>query len=149
MLVRYFSIFQKYSVTFWVLFSFTCLLMFGFAFYQSTTVLHLTNKFKLSIDASYQINGVFSAVAYLSCIISGYITQKYINSHAGLLIGFIFYICACLLTSVLSFNIFLLGLSFFSLGYGFIYTNTFFLLGKLYHLDDERREVGLRLPTWG
>lgn len=123
--------------------------MFGFAFYQGTTVLYISAKFKYLTNLSYEVNAVFSAIVYLSSVLSGVLTQRYINSRTGLLVGVSLYGIGAILTGGDSFSIYTAGLAVFSLGYGFIYTNTFFLLGELYGVDDNRREGSFTLAYMG
>lgn len=126
-----------------------CLLMFGFAFYQGTTVLYVAAKFRGTINNSYEVNAVFSALVYLSSALAGMLSQRFMDARFGLWFGLLLYGVGNLLTATNHFQTYTLGLSIFALGYGFLYTNVFYLLGKLYKTTDNRREGGFTLAYLG
>jgi POT family proton-dependent oligopeptide transporter len=135
----------RYSVEFWKLFFIAALLMLGFAFYQNTVVLYLLNQFHFSPDISYEINGVFTGVVYLCPIIAGWITQRWLRPITSISFGLLLFFIGAFFSFFSNINIYLIGLAFVAISYGLIYVNTFYLLGKLYHLDDPRREASFTL----
>lgn len=143
------SFLDKFSKDFWVLFVVSCLLMFGFAFYQSTTVLYLHLNFNKTFNNSYELSATFSALVYFCSVVCGYLTQKFISAKSGLKIGLALCALATVFTAINIFDLFLLGLSIFAAGYGFVYTNAFYLLGNLYPINDARRESAFLLAYVG
>jgi POT family proton-dependent oligopeptide transporter len=130
----------RYPITFWGLFFVAAALMFSFAFYLGTLVLYFINTFKLPTDISYEMNGIFSALVYISCVVGGAVTQRWLKHTQGIIIGLLFLGLGCIGTAFSDFHIFISGLSLFLCGYGLVYTSVFYLLGQLYPLTDPHRE---------
>jgi POT family proton-dependent oligopeptide transporter len=143
------SLLPKFSKNFWLLFLVASILMFGFAFYLGTTVLYLSQHFHRQKNSGYEIMATFIAIVYFCSVISGYLTQRFFHSKLGLVIGFVLYGLGTIFSGLNSYALFILGLTIFSVGYGFIYTNTFYLLGKLYAVSDPRRESVFTLAYMG
>lgn len=139
----------KFSKDFWLLFFIASLLMFGFAFYLGTTVLYLHQNFNIMNNVGYKIIATFSAAVYFCSVLAGYFTQTYLNPKTGLVFGILLYGIGTILSGATIYLLYLVGLTIFAVGYGFIFTNTFYLLGKLYLINDPKRESSFTLTYMG
>jgi POT family proton-dependent oligopeptide transporter len=139
----------NYPKTFWILFFTAAALMLAYAFYQNIVVLYLIEHFSLSKNLSYEINGVFSASIYLSGVLGGFLTQYWFKHTQAIVIGLFLLGAGTLATSLPNFHFFILGLAFFTIGYGLVYINGFHLMGTLFALDDPRRESCFTLGYTG
>lgn len=124
-------------------------LMFVFALFQGITVLHLKQQFHISNDISYELVGTFLALVYLSSTLAGLLTKRFLSTKQGLLLGLLLYAIGLFVASIPVFHIFLLGLAILALGYGFLYTNNFYLLGHLFKVDNPKRESAFTLAYMG
>ena len=141
--------FFKQPKDYWGLLILATVLMFGYSFYQGTTVLYLINNYKLSTANSYQISGTFAALVYFSAVFSGYFTNRMLDARKGIKTGLALAVLGLGLTALNRLHIYYFGMACFAVGYGFIYTNTFFLLGLIYPKGDGRREGGFTLAYMG
>lgn len=136
---------RHYSKEFWKLFFIAATIMLGLAYYQSTVVLYLLKQFHFAEKSTYEIYGVFAAAAYLCPFVTGWITKKWLQPSISITLGLFFYTLGTVLSALANPNIYLWALTFIALGYGLIYINIFFLIGKLYQLKDPHREGGFTL----
>ena len=136
---------RHYSKEFWKLFLIAAILMLGLAYYQSTVVLYLIKQFHFVEKNTYEIYGVFAAAAYLCPFITGWITKKWLQPSISITLGLFLYTLGTFLSAISNTDIYLWALALIALGYGLIYINTFFLIGKIYQLNDPHREGGFTL----
>ena len=136
---------KHFSLPFWNLLSISALIMLCMAYYQDTTVLHLQQDLHLTADESYAINGVFAGALYLSAAICSIVSGRKISSFSSCLLGLLLVAIALSLSPLNNIGSFLLSISLFSLGYGLVYTNVFYLIGKLLEQQRQTQDGGFTL----
>lgn len=120
---------------FWYLFVTAIMVMFALAFYQDTVVLHLVTNLNIKTNNSYAVNGVFASAVYLMAALCGVLSGKHISSHMSIMLGFCLMGFGALIAASNHLNIFIFGLTLFVIGYGFVFTNLFYLVGaNLYYI---------------
>lgn len=119
---------------------------YGFYIIQSLLILFLIQKFTLSDDDSYAILGSFTALAYTTPILGGYLADKIFGHRQAVLLGGIM---LCLgygiIAATSSLSLLSLALGVVTMGTGLLKPNISSLLGKLYSENDSRRDGGFTL----
>jgi len=116
---------------------------FGFYMIQGLLVLYMTSHFfKFSDTKSYSILGAFSAIAYITPILGGYLASRVLDyEHAITLGGFLLAIGYATL-ALPDENLFYVALAIISIGNGFFKPNISSYLGDFYRKNDPYREKG-------
>lgn len=119
---------------------------FGFYIVQGLLVLYLTNYFKLSDDESFKTLGMFSALAYISPIIGGFLANRLFGYQVAITWGGLFLVLGyCLLALPEARTFFYPALATIVVGNGLFKPNISSLLGAQYQLVDSRRESGFTI----
>jgi POT family proton-dependent oligopeptide transporter len=119
---------------------------FGYYGMQALLVLYMSKVFLFSDDTAYETFAVFSALAYLTPMIGGYIGDQLLGFRRSLLLGGVLLACGYVLLALpLSRDYFYLGLCCICVGNGLFKPNTTSLLGKVYGNNDPRLESGFTL----
>lgn len=116
---------------------------FGFYIVQGLLVLYMTQYFGFTDNQSYTILGVFTALAYISPLVGGYLANKRLGFKLAIRIGGALLILGYILLA-LPFAKTLLypALATIIVGNGLFKPNISSLLGAQYHQDDANRDAG-------
>ena len=126
-----------------------------FAFYgiRWALVLYIVTQFHGG-DASGQqpanlIYGSYLALVYAGAVFGGYVADKIIGYQRSILVGAVFMAVGLFMISIPSEDIFKLGLATIIVGNGLFKPNISTMVGKLYKLDDPRRDSGFTIFYMG
>ena len=101
--------------------------IFAFEFFEmmlyfgnvSILVLYSIKKYNFNELASLHLLGLYISLFCITPIISGYLSDKYLNDHIGIKIGTLFLILSCIFLSFSQIDLFYLGIIFNIIGAGF------------------------------
>jgi POT family proton-dependent oligopeptide transporter len=117
---------------------------FGFYTLESLLVLYLIHRLSYSDSKAYALLGTFTALAFITPIIGGWLADKVLGFRYAIIIGGILltagYVAVGLGPLFLT-----LGLSLVIAGNGLLKPNISSLLGLYYQNNDERRDAGFTL----
>lgn len=118
---------------------------FGFYVVQGMLVLYMTKAFGFSDDKSYSILGVFTALAYISPMIGGFLADTLLGFKQAIYAGGMFLILGYAMLALPWAPGFYLGLAIVIVGNGLFKPNISSLLGTLYAPGDSGRDSGFTL----
>ncbi len=118
---------------------------FGFYVVQGMLVLYFTQSYGFSDDVSYTIVGVFSALAYISPMVGGFIADRMLGFKQAIVWGGIFLCAGYAFLSVSNPSNFYYALATIVIGNGLFKPNISSLLGALYPEDDAARDAGFTI----
>lgn len=119
---------------------------FGFYVVQGLLVLYMTQYFGFSDSASYTILGVFTALAYISPLIGGFIANKILGFKVSIIWGGFFLIIGYVLLALPFAKLLLYpALATIVVGNGFFKPNISSLLGTQYTEHDTNRDSGFTI----
>ncbi len=119
---------------------------FGFYVVQGLLVLYMTSYFGLSDSESYTILGVFTALAYISPLVGGWLASRLLGFKTSILWGGLLLVLGyALLALPYPHALFYPALATIIVGNGLFKPNISSLLGMQYNTDDPRRESGFTL----
>jgi POT family proton-dependent oligopeptide transporter len=126
-----------------------------FAFYgiRWALVLYIVTQF-YGGDASGQqpanlVYGSYLALVYAGAVFGGYVADKVIGYQRSILVGAVFMAAGLFMISIPSEDVFKLGLATIIVGNGMFKPNISTMVGKLYKLDDPRRDSGFTIFYMG
>lgn len=123
---------------------------FGYYGMQALLVLYMSKVFLFSDERSYETFAVFSALAYLTPMLGGYVGDQLLGYRRSLLMGGVFLTVGYSLLAIPHDRpLFYLGLCLVCVGNGLFKPNTNSLLGKVYGRNDPRLESGFTLFYMG
>ncbi|MGQ4004876.1 peptide MFS transporter [Francisellaceae bacterium CB300] len=106
---------------------------YGYYTLQSLLVFFLIDKFGISQSLSASLVGTTLAMVYLSSILGGYISERYIGYYrSGILGSFTMFLGFSILSICSEKSFLYLGLSFISISTGLIKSNMASFIGKFY-----------------
>lgn len=112
---------------------------YGFYVVQGLLVLYMTRYFGFSDNASYTILGAFTAMAYISPIMGGFVADKFLGFKNCVLLGGLFLIAGYAILALPSAKLFLYpGLAAVIVGTGLFKPSISSLLGAQYNNNDPR-----------
>ena len=126
-----------------------------FAFYgiRWALVLYITNQFfetpKLGEADANLTYGSYLALVYAGAVFGGYVADKVIGYQRSILLGAIFMAAGLFMITVPDQDIFKLGLATIIVGNGMFKPNISTMVGKLYALNDTRRDSGFTIFYMG
>ncbi len=126
-----------------------------FAFYgiRWALVLYITNQFfetpKLGEADANLTYGSYLALVYAGAVFGGYVADKVIGYQRSILLGAVFMAAGLFMISVPDQDIFKLGLATIIVGNGMFKPNISTMVGKLYALNDTRRDSGFTIFYMG
>ena len=126
-----------------------------FAFYgiRWALVLYIVTQFHGGDAAGQQpanlIYGSYLALVYAGAVFGGYVADKVIGYQRSILVGAVFMAAGLFMISIPSEDIFKLGLATIIVGNGMFKPNISTMVGKLYKLDDPRRDSGFTIFYMG
>ena len=118
---------------------------FGFYVVQGMLVLYLTKSLGFTDNKSYTISGVFTALAYISPMVGGFLADTLLGFRLAILWGGIFLILGYAMLALPWEGGFYLSLSTIIVGNGLFKPNISSLLGALYKPDDPGRDSGFTI----
>jgi len=122
---------------------------FGFYVIEGLLIIFLTSELHFSDTRSFEILGAFTALAYISPAIGGFIADRVIGYRYAVLSGGILLFCGYALMSVQSENILFWGLATVVMGNGLLKANVSSFLGNFYQQYDPRRDAGFTIFYMG
>ncbi len=119
---------------------------FGFYIVQGLLVLYMTQYFGFTDNQSYTILGVFTALAYISPLVGGYLANKRLGFKLAIRIGGALLIAGYVLLALPFAKLLLYpALATIIVGNGLFKPNISSLLGAQYHPDDANRDAGFTI----
>ena len=116
---------------------------FGFYVIQALLVLYMTSSvFGFSDEHSYAILGAFTAIAYITPILGGFVASHILDFEHAVILGGILLAIGYATLALPSEHFFYIGLSIVAVGSGFFKPNISSYLGDFYHRNDPLREKG-------
>ncbi len=95
------------------------------------------------------IYGMYTALAYLTCLPGGWIADRIIGQRRAVLYGGIIIMIGHIILAFPGVGTFFAGLAFVVTGTGLLKPNISTIVGKLYAPDDERRDAGFSIFYMG
>ena len=117
---------------------------FGFYTVQTLLVLYMVSALNFSDDRAYTIIGSFTALAYITPLLGGYLADRIIGYRLSIILGGLL-LCAGYACLGLFPHQLLEGLTLVVLGNGLFKPNISSFLGQFYEKDDPRRDSGFTL----
>ena len=114
----------------------------GFYVISYLIVMYLRQKFGLTDTQSFLIFGVFTALAYLTPALGGFLGDNVIGIRRSIVLGLFFEGTGLILLTIPSFFAFTVALAFVIVGAGFFKTSPTDLLAHSYHKKDPRIDAG-------
>lgn len=119
---------------------------FGFYTVQGLIVLYMTQYFGFSDSDSYSISGTFTALVYISPLVGGYLSGKYIGYQQAVVWGGFFLILGyALLALPYAHTLIYPALATVIVGNGLLKPTISSLLGTQYSPHDHRRDSGFTI----
>lgn len=118
---------------------------FGFYIVQGLLVLYMTQYFGLSDNDSYTILGAFTALAYISPIVGGYVADNLLGFHRCVIWGGLFLILGYALLALPFNGLLYPGLATVIIGTGLFKPNISSILGAQYEAHDPRLDAGFTI----
>lgn len=119
---------------------------YGFYAVQFTLTLYLLRYFGLTDDHIYEISGSFTAIAFMTPMLGGYLADRVFGQCRAVFFGAVLLLIGYSLIAALdSLTVLFIGLAVIALGTGLLKPNISSLLGTLYDNHDARRHTGFTL----
>lgn len=118
---------------------------FGFYVVQGLLVLYTTDYFGYTDNRSYSTLGAFTALAYISPIVGGYLADRMLGFVTTVIWGGLILILGYALLAIPDKHMLYPGLATIIIGTGMFKPSISSLLGAQYHTDDPRRESGFTI----
>ncbi|OGT29378.1 MAG: hypothetical protein A2624_05015, partial [Gammaproteobacteria bacterium RIFCSPHIGHO2_01_FULL_42_8] len=116
---------------------------FGFYMIQGLLVLYMTSKvFGFSDEKSYGILGAFTALAYITPIIGGYVASRILDFEHAITLGGVLLAIGYVMLALPTEHWFYISLAVITTGTGFFKPNISSYLGDFYDKDNPYREKG-------
>jgi POT family proton-dependent oligopeptide transporter len=124
-----------------------------FSYYGITAllILYINKEFNLSKDDVYTIYGAYGALVYMTPLLGGYLTDKFLGCYQAVLLGATLIVVGHFVVALHDPQhlFFYLGLSLVIVGTGFFTPSINACLGELYSSDDKRRDSGFTIAYMG
>lgn len=118
---------------------------FGFYVVQGLLILYMTDVFKFSDDKGYTILGAFTALAYITPILGGFIADQILGFRKTIIIGNILLAIGYGLLVGGGEEVLYIALATIVLGTGFFKPSISSILGTFYRPGDPHREGGFTI----
>ncbi|NCX94203.1 MAG: MFS transporter [Gammaproteobacteria bacterium] len=119
--------------------------LFGQFSITALLVLYMTSQLKADDVEAFRSFGAFSVFIYAIPILGGYIADRLCGLKTAIIFGMLMMILGSFLLTFAHLAALYLGLSVFSVGFGFFIPSITSLLGQLYPLNDPHRDKGFML----
>ncbi|PCI37917.1 MAG: hypothetical protein COB50_03135 [Thiotrichales bacterium] len=115
-----------------------------FAFYNTNgiLILYMTKVLLFSSSASYTLFGTFTALLYITPLVSGYLADKLLGFKRSVFIGGILMAIGFAMLSIPGEKYLHFALAIVVMGNGFFQSNMLCLLGEIYKKDIKKKESG-------
>lgn len=124
-----------------------------FSYYGITSVLilYISKTFNMSNDQVYAVYGAYGALIYMTPLIGGWLSDKYLGRVATVILGALFIAVGQFIVSMPSTELwaFYYGLGVVIVGTGLFMPNINAIVGDLYETDDPARDKGFTLAYMG
>jgi len=117
---------------------------FGFYIIQTLLVLYMVSTLHLSDHDAYAIIGQFTALAYITPILGGYLADRVVGYRFCILLGGLLLCAGYAILSIFP-HILLVGLTCMVIGNSLFKPNISSFLGEFYTENDPRRESGFTI----
>lgn len=116
----------------------------NFCFYglRSLLVLYLTSVFLFSDQRAFDLYGTFMALTYLTPVLGGWLSDNILGTRLSILIGGSLVFVGCLFFVEPQIAWLILGLTFVSLGMGFMKPSTLSAVGRLFSQTRDAEKDG-------
>ncbi len=119
---------------------------YGFYVVQGLLVLYTTQHLGYSDDKAFSMLGAFTAMAYISPIVGGYLADRYLGFVTSVIWGGLILILGYAMLALPSKSVLLYpGLATIIIGTGMLKPSISSLLGAQYVRDDPRRDAGFTI----
>lgn len=116
---------------------------FGFYMITGLLVLYMTsNVFNFSDEKSYSILGAFTALAYITPILGGYVASRILDFEHAITLGGVLLAAGYAVLSLHNEHLFYVALAIITIGTGFFKPNISSYLGDFYDPENPYREKG-------
>ncbi len=122
-----------------------------FSFYgmKALLVFYLTKAFLFSDQAAYAIYGSYTALVYATPVIGGLLADRLLGFRKAVLIGGVLMALGHFAMAVPNLQVFYAALALLICGNGFFKPNISSLVGRLYGMDDPRRDSAFTIFYMG
>ncbi|WP_118914418.1 peptide MFS transporter [Mycobacterium shigaense] len=103
----------------------------------------------LPTAAALSLTAIYSASAYLTSVLGGWIADRFIGARKTVLSGGLIIMCGHIILAIPTTTLFYFGLTAVVLGTGLLKPNIASLVGALYSPEDQRRDSGFCLFYMG
>ncbi|MFN3234997.1 MAG: peptide MFS transporter [Gammaproteobacteria bacterium] len=121
---------------------------FGFYIVEGLLILYMTHALSFSDGHAYQVLGEFSAFAYISPILGGWIADNVLGFRFSIFLGAIILFFGYF-SLVFNGHFLFVGLALIVVGNGLLKPNISSFLGHFYETDDSRRDAGFTIFYMG
>lgn len=130
-----------------------------FSYYgmRALLTLYLVKHFLFGEEAAFVLYGTYTALAYLTPAIGGYVADRWLGARRAVVLGGVLLTIGHLLLAIegdgnndpFYLDVFYLALSFIVVGVGFLKANISVLVGSLYEQHDIQRDAGFTIFFMG
>jgi len=122
-----------------------------FSFYgmRALLVLYMTKQLLFTTEQAGKLYGWYQGLVYLTPLIGGYISDKYLGTRKAIIIGGLLMAMGQFVLSVQTLPFFYTALTLIILGNGFFKPNISTIVGGLYGDNDPRRDGGFTIFYMG
>lgn len=122
---------------------------FGFYMVQTILILYMSQGLKYTDQGAYVLYGAFSSMLFLTPVLGGYLSDRYMGFRQSIILGAILFIVGYSVMAIPDERALFLGLGIVIIANGFFKPNVSSIVGDLYHGDDPRRDGGFTLFYMG
>jgi len=132
-------------------FLFTIEMWERFSYYgmRALLVLYMVKFFLFNTEKAGNIYGIYTGLVYLTPLIGGYISDRYLGQKACIVIGSILMMLGHFILAIPDEMLFYTALGLLIIGNGFFKPNISSLVGQLYEENDARRDSGFTIFYMG
>jgi len=132
-------------------FLFTIEMWERFSYYgmRALLVLYMVKFFVFNTEKAGNIYGIYTGLVYLTPLIGGYISDRYLGQKTCIVIGAILMMLGHFVLAIPDEMLFYTALSLLIIGNGFFKPNISSLVGQLYEENDPRRDSGFTIFYMG
>lgn len=132
-------------------FLFTIEMWERFSYYgmRALLVLYMVKFLLFSTEKAGSVYGTYTGLVYLTPLIGGYISDRYLGQKACILIGAILMMLGHFAMAITDLTFFYTALGLLIIGNGFFKPNISTIVGQLYEENDPRRDAGFTIFYMG
>jgi len=122
---------------------------YGFYIIEGLLIFYLLQSPGVTDKQAYAILGEFTALAYISPIIGGYLADRILGFRTAVIIGAVLLCAGYILLATTVHSLLFIGLASIIMGNAFLKPNISSFLGNFYEEKDPRRDAGFTLFYMG